>query len=610
MIKALISEYGIAWLTYRVGYELKLRLMRVLPFSEKLFEHKVDIKRIDIFSPDTVAISQFLHSLPEREQNELIGEADEAIKGVLSGFSSIKLDYGYPLNWHLNPLTGVTESSMKKWYKIPDFDEARGDIKAIWEASRFTHFLTLARAYLLTQDVKYYDSFSFQLADWLEKNPYSYGANFKCGQECALRMMNTLLAYSVFCSQGITTSQDQAHVIELVKRCYKKILSNFYYAHRCIKNNHTLSEIVGMIIGAWCSNDQRKIRKAFRLLDQEIEDQFFEDGGYKQYSFNYQRFALQLMECIQSVSKQMGVGLSESSRSRILASAYLMYQCMDEGGDLPNYGANDGALIFPVTSCGYRDFRPVIQTTFAQNSDSDSIPYGMWSEEKLWFGVSEKKLSAVPRGSSAFPDAGIFTLVNDDLFIMACANNFSSRPGHMHQLHLDIWYRNRNIFCDAGSYSYADKLGKRLGGTASHNTVKVKDKEQMNRFSNFLVFDWSARKEFTHTDELFVATIKSKNGYEHRREVSLNGLRLNIKDYVIGAEEYSIHFHTPFMVQSLPGQITIFDGEIELCRIITDCEVALNNSYRSLYYLRKEKTTQIEIKAKSKNTEIEILFKE
>ena len=114
-----------------------------------------------------------------------------------------------------------------KWYKIPDFDKERGDIKVIWEASRFSHFITLARAYLLTGNEKYYKAFNSQLTDWLDKNKYSFGANYKCSQECSLRMVNALLAYSIFKASGIIVPVDSGNMKLLVHRCYKKILIKY-----------------------------------------------------------------------------------------------------------------------------------------------------------------------------------------------------------------------------------------------------------------------------------------------------------------------------------------------------------------------------------------------
>ena len=212
------------------------------------------------------------------DKNELLDRADRACNGIIRGFSSIDLDYGNPIDWQLSPLTGKRCSEKDKWYRIPDFDKERGDIKAIWEASRFSHFIILARAYLLSGEKKYYRAFSDQLNSWLENNPYGYGANFKCGQECSLRMVNTLLAFTVFKNDGIATDSDESNVKDLIDRCYRKVLSNFFYAYKCIKNNHTISELMGMIVGAWCCEDTKQVQKAFRMLDQVIEDMAFEDN--------------------------------------------------------------------------------------------------------------------------------------------------------------------------------------------------------------------------------------------------------------------------------------------------------------------------------------------
>ncbi|MBN2830557.1 MAG: alginate lyase family protein [Candidatus Cloacimonetes bacterium] len=608
MIRSLITEYRIPWTLFRIGYSFKLKLLKLIPITERFFEHKVDIKRIDIFRLGIEEISSVLQSLSEADKQTLITEADDATRGIIKGFSSIKLNYGYPINWHLNPLTDAIERSDRKWYRIPDFDERRGDIKVIWEASRFSHFLTLARAFILTGEIRYYQAFSDQLSDWIKQNPYSFGANYKCGQESALRMINTLLAYSVFSQAGIASRQDFHYVVELVQGSYKKILSNFYYARRCIKNNHTLSELIGLIIGAWCSKNPRRLKKAFYLLDREIQEQFSNDGGYRQFSFNYQRFALQLMECLHMLSLTVGNQITEEAKRKIISSAQLMYQCMNDDGDIPNYGSNDGALIFPLTSCSYRDFRPVVNTIASLYAKKSYFSPGSYDEECAWFGAESNSPKTTERQSSAFPEAGLFTLKNTDIFVLVSLNAYKYRPGHMDQLHTDIWYKGKNIFCDSGSYSYASDLGKTLSSTDAHNTVKVKGREQMNKHGNFLVTDWAKRIEYNHARDRFAGSYRSKNGYIHSREVILNTSTIIINDVVEGAEEYSILFHTPYSVTKESEKIMIKEDERVLCTLSTDCEVRIEESYRSLYYLQSEKISCIELVSQSPSHRLEINF--
>jgi len=382
MIKSLITEYGLPWVINRTLYSAKLKMIRTIPGLGNLFEKKVNIKRIDIFDIDTNRIEKFLSTLSDERKERIISIANRAVEGKIYAFSSIELDYESPIKWNYNPITKVEIDKSWKWYRIPDFDPERGDIKIVWEASRFTHFFYFTRAYLITKDNKYYKAFSEQLRSWLEENRYSYGANYKCGQEATLRMINALMTYKVFKSCGFEKKIDKNNLKKLVEGSYKKVLSNFFYAHKCIKNNHTLSEIAGLIIGAWCSDDEVALKRAYRLMDKEIENQFIKDGGYIQYSFNYQRFALQIMELVFKISNKTGVELSKQSKELIKKSTLLIYQLQDETGDVPNYGSNDGALIFPVTTCAYRDFRPVLNTIYALTQSERLYETGNYDEEK------------------------------------------------------------------------------------------------------------------------------------------------------------------------------------------------------------------------------------
>lgn len=596
MIETIIREYGMPWLFNRSLYAAKLKMLSIFPASERLFEKKTGtVKRLDIFDIDLDKIRNTLEKLSEDEKRKLIDKADKACKGIIRGFSSIELDYGAPVNWQLNPLTGVSCAKDRKWYRIPDFDQERGDIKAIWEISRFSHLILMSRVFLLTDDTRYYKAFSNQVQSWAKENMYSYGANYKCGQECSLRMVNILLAYHVFNKCGYTTEADKQAVCCIVNDSYRKVLSNFFYAYKCIKNNHTISECMGMIVGAWCHNDTNRIKKAYEYLEKAVEDQFTDDGGYTQYSFNYQRLALQDMNLILSISDKTGISLSNRSIMKLSASAKLMYQCSTENGDMPNYGANDGALIYPFTSCRYRDFRPVIQTTLALADGVRVYDDAVVDEELIWHGVDERRLRdiVIKKESYAFEEAGIFTLRQGKIFVMFIANKYKKRPAHMDQLHVDVWVDNMNVYCDSGTYSYASKLGQSLSRTKGHNTVRINDKEQMNYKPPFLIYNWTQRMLVNVFGNGIRAEIRSKNGYKHTREIELKDNRLSISDKVqtikSGECEYQVMWHTPCDITMID-----FSKEIHLeqdglhVKMKVDGDVTIEKSTRSTHYLQLE----------------------
>ena len=611
MIKSVLKEYGLPWLIDRMLYSGKLKLMATVPATDRLFEKPAGFpKRLDIFLIDVEDLRSFLRErLNDADKEQLIGIADKACKGVITGFSSIDLDYGNPIDWQLNPLTGKRCDEEIKWYRIPDFDKDRGDIKVIWEASRFSHFITFARAYLLTDDKKYYEAFRTQLHDWLDKNPYSYGANYKCGQECSLRMVNALLAYNVFEKCGLVVPTNTGDVKYLVDRCYRKVLSNFFYAYKCIKNNHTVSELLGMIVGAWSCGDDKQLDKAYRLLDEVIDEQFTDDGGYCQFSFNYQRLALQDIEVVISLSNQTRHNLNSNSIDKIGKAAELMYQCQDESGDMPNYGSNDGALVFPVTSCGYRDFRPVINTTYAMTTGKQLYEDDIHQEELIWFlgGKSIQDYDHVrkDRNSSQFLNAGLFTLRNPKSWMMIVSNDYHSRPGHMDQNHIDLWLDEVNVLCDAGTYSYSSEEGKVLVRNDSHNTAVVDGIFQMNTSGPFMIYDRTKRVLGKCDNDIFRGKCLTANGYTHIRVARKKGNSYEIRDSV--DKDYSIMFHTPCEVRLNGNTAYLINNGCEICTIKSSGEMSAKKSNRSLYYLEVGEINCLVIKGKA-NQEIRTII--
>ncbi len=600
----IIKEYHISWLCWRLLYAGKIKLLCHVAQAERFFktghfslktEH-FSLKtrhsgrhgkkggpgvgnrdsRLDMLSFDIRSLQACVRGLGEADQERLLRQAGQAAEGKITAFSSRLLDYGSPIRWNVNPVTGCPVDMRLKWYEIPDFDPKRGDIKVIWEASRLTHFYVFARAYLLTGDERYYRAFSAQLGSWLERNPSGYGPNYKCGQECGLRMINAWMVYSIFKECGCISPGDKRNMEELIRRCYRKICSDFFYARRCIRNNHTLSELCGMILGAWCFGEEARLKKAYRWLNEEIRRQFFADGGYRQYSYTYQRLALQLMEFVLKIEPLTGYGLEKENRERLAKSAAMLYQLQNEDGDVPNYGSNDGALIFPVHSCSYRDFRPVVDGIMKGIKGKSLYPPGAYEEEALWFLPGKSSAAGEPahhlvnesglfsarfshsdalgpnhiqkelwrpagleRKSRIYPDCGCYMMRRGNTMAVLYHQSFDSRPAQMDQLHLDLWVQGVNVLCDSGTYSYAEEEGKKLALTGSHNTVKVKGTEQMRKTGAFLIYGWPRRKILAADENRFCGRMVSVNGYAHQRDVSYKGQRILIRDTVevIGRNE-------------------------------------------------------------------------
>ena len=87
--------------------------------------------------------------------------------------------------------------------------------------------------------------------------------------------------------------------------------------------------------------------------------------------------------------------------------------------------------------------------------------------------------------------AGCYTMRSSDSWTMLRGSRYEDRPSHADQLHLDLWWRGDNVFCDAGTYSYNADAPFEDGFASSryHNTVTVDGLDQMTRIGRFLWAD-------------------------------------------------------------------------------------------------------------------------
>jgi hypothetical protein len=269
-------------------------------------------------------------------------------------------------------------------------------------------------------------------------------------------------------------------------------------------NNHGLSEATALFLagtalpghplaGQWYG-------KGMRHFVGETERQFNIDGGYAQHSMNYMRVALRdafvFIAALHFYEDDIPAGV----RDRIVAAAELLYQAQDEAsGQVPNYGANDGADIFSLSSCSYEDFRPLLQLLSWQLDRRKLYPAGPWDEELAWhFGHEALDATAQPRRRRSFgrETSGYFGIRGERSFGLIRCHTFTDRPGDADMLHLDLWLDGLNVLPDRGSYSYNDAQGWGLAlrGTTCHNTVTVDGRDQMTRGSRFLWLDWTRAK--------------------------------------------------------------------------------------------------------------------
>ena len=278
--------------------------------------------------------------------------------------------------------------------------------------------------------------------------------------------------------------------------------------------------------------------------------------------------------------------LHEDIRARAQAAFDFMRPWVDPvSGLAPNYGSDDGSLIFPLALGGYRDFRPLLQLGAAV-LNRPALKPGPWDEAALWFGVKPavvEKISTAPPPSA---ETGYFRLGNENSWALIRAGRYARRPFQADQLHVDLWWRGINLARDAGTYLYNGHppWNNGLAGTAVHNTVMVDHRDQMRRAGRFLWVDWAqaSGRAYASSGRACADRFEGEHdgykrlGVKHRRAVQwLGGAGWVIVDDIDGPGVHDVRLHwlmadLPYDVSASPFQIVFKSGQSQVrCSILS-----------------------------------------
>ncbi len=146
-------------------------------------------------------------------------------------------------DWHRNPLTGQQAPADGHWSRLSEFGS--GDIKLVWELSRFGFVFPLVRAYWRTGDESLAECFWRLVEDWRTHNLPQAGVNWKCGQEASFRVMAWCFGLYGFWEAAASSPTRVSRLAQMVAVTGRRIASNLRYALSQL-NNHGISEAAGL----------------------------------------------------------------------------------------------------------------------------------------------------------------------------------------------------------------------------------------------------------------------------------------------------------------------------------------------------------------------------
>jgi hypothetical protein len=520
IIPKALRQLGVRSLLLYFWYQFKLR-SGILKFqtsargenSGQIFELQ---KLISPASKDDI------NALLGGSVREIFEQADEILKGQVRLFS------GEPRKLQLK-VTSLLQHWTAYHSQMPDAE----DIKPIWELGRFGWATVLARAFWLSGDERYAETFWLRTEEFIAFNPPNLGPHWSSAQEVALRLISWAFCFSLLVEAKAST-KDRKHLLaQSVIAHTERIPPTLDYA-LAQKNNHILSEALGLCTAAallprhpkaaqWRNLGRRHFLKG-------IEAQVHEDGSYAQHSSNYHRLILQLGTWAYILIDD----LNASTVAKLAKASDWLLTILDPGtGRAPNLGPNDGAYILPFSILPFEDYRPALQAASLAFRQEGALPLGIWNEISLWLGLTQP-------GSTRSPEAGPMRVEGKESWAYFRAAQFNERPGHADQLQVDLWWRGLNILQDAGTYLYTAPApwNNALSSARVHNGVTVNNREPMTKAGRFLWLDWAqgqVLEKENDSDGRVTRVLAEHDGYQrigvqYRRQVETQANRWVITD--------------------------------------------------------------------------------
>ena len=509
-----------------------------------------------------------------------------------------------PPDW-FRPLDGGPCANDKRpWWNIPDFDPRVGDIKQIWEASRFDWTLPMAQRAALgvTGELARLNDW---LNDWSEQNLPYMGVNWKCGQEASIRVMHLVAAA---CILGQETTP-KSGLVDLIRVHLRRIAPTLSYAIGQ-SNNHGTSEAAALFVGGSFIGGRSGTRWAVigrRLLENRARNLIAVDGTFSQYSTVYHRVMLDSYSFAETWRRKRGLAPFSTQLFQRLAVAtdWMEQMTNSETGEVPNLGANDGAQILAFSRADTRDFRPSLQlaSTLFRGTRVDAPDTA--SQSLTWLGVPPAEKPTPSIGSATLDGGGFHILHAEKATAFLRYPRFRFRPSQADALHLDLWSGGRNLLRDAGTYSYnstPEDLAY-FSGTASHNTVQFDGRDQMPRLGRFLFGKWLQAKDVSPVSEeagggTAAAAYRDHVGARHHRRISLAPGELIVCDTISGFSEQAIlRWRLSPGDYSISGLGITGEGiELNITSSMPITQIALVTGEESLYYLQKTILPVLEVK--------------
>lgn len=502
-----------------------------------------------------------------------------------------------PIDWQLDVRSGYRWNE-SCWSQRIRFGHLPGvDVKVPWELARMQHLPALALAYAAASSGSvgfappetYLREYRNQVLDFIATNPPRYGVNWVCPMDVAIRVVNWLLAFDLFCAHGACFDIEFEYELTRSVRAHgAHIFANLEW-HPVIRGNHYLADLGGLLFaGAYLpANDETDSWLAHGIaeLPREIEYQFQEDGSNFEASTCYHKLSAEIVAYSLAVSLGLPAErlerLSTNTPSadisatsvrnsdlgmRVFAITDFLLAIVKPDGRIPQIGDNDSGRfvrLLPSVSGHSTFFDDDLDASSTVAALVGLMPVSDTSEVGALYELESTIVRNLALGSTVskridinsqitpgilkghithrfFPDFGVYIYRHTGWYVcVRCGpNGICGHGGHGHndKLSFELALDGVNFFTDSGSYVYtaSPDLRNAFRATIAHNTLVASRREQnawpLGAAGVFRLGN-RARERVIRADLYGFEGCHEGYGSPHRRQFSLTNTGLSCEDW-------------------------------------------------------------------------------
>jgi hypothetical protein len=428
------------------------------------------------------------------ESDAVVSRAGRVLEGRFDLLGLKGLDFGSPVDWHLEPLARV-RAPLAHWSRIDFLDpEVSGDKKFVWELNRHQFFQTLGRAYWRTGDELYAEGFARLASEWMEANPPKSGVNWASSLEVAFRSISWLWALHLFKrSEHLTPALflRLSKFLYLHARHLETYLSTYFSP-----NTHLTGEALGLY---YLGTLLPELREAARwretgrsILNAELDRHVRPDGVYFEQATYYHRYTTDFYLHFALLARANGDEWDVRLQSELASLLDHLMHLTRPDGTTPFLGDDDGGRLVMLDERPADDFRAALSNgaVLLEREDYKHVA-GRAAEETLWLlgaeGLryfDELEAQEPEQTSRAFTDGGYYCMrdgwdTDADYMLLDCgphgAEAIGSGHAHADALSFVLSARGRALLVDPGTYTYTGSREERdrFRSTAEHNALTL-----------------------------------------------------------------------------------------------------------------------------------------